>query len=582
MAWSENYKYKNPDITGLVDNVKKMMGVDSGAAGRRSRNMSDYLTGAKTEGQMFRNQVLDMISQLKRKSFDNPDLTDDQKLGRGLSTSFGDTALGVGREEMLASQLAEQEGKAQLQKQAVDKGNLIASLAKRLEVDGSPEHAKRVMTMPQGLPGSNVTVPARGYSEGDQERWARLIRTLQGGQVGTDMDYSGARGKSETTGKVGLFEARTTAAKNLGVANVELANKRTAEVLARTGNAGKLNAEKIKEIQDRVLINWNQGFQQATTAKKRRELLDQTIKTELQRTLGAKETVAKKKAETSMAQLELDELPTTLSYLRETYKQKKRKAAELARIAETDAKAAQELTDIKIEIAKLDKAIKEHGKGKAEAQEKTAESKETMTSMDLAGYKEKLKNLKEQREDLLAKGKILLENAKTDKQRKELDLEIKKELRPLEKEIKELAIEMADVNIRSKSRESLTKTQSPSEVERANQFKLEQIEAKKRSNSGSGSGTTTEELIEARMGVTNGEGTSTTGGLPAPVSKKSMPPDPEAKSVLNELLAVPPEQLLGWTEEDIEKAVAMIQQNFPNMHPERIKRLIGIQQNRSK
>ena len=37
--WSENYKYNNPDIGGLVDNVKRMMGVDSGAAGRRSRNM---------------------------------------------------------------------------------------------------------------------------------------------------------------------------------------------------------------------------------------------------------------------------------------------------------------------------------------------------------------------------------------------------------------------------------------------------------------------------------------------------------------------------------------------------------------
>jgi hypothetical protein len=74
MAWSENYKYKNPDITGLVDNVKKMMGVDSGAGGRRSRNMSDYLTGSKTEGEQLKNIMLGNKNQAFTQAIDSPEL----------------------------------------------------------------------------------------------------------------------------------------------------------------------------------------------------------------------------------------------------------------------------------------------------------------------------------------------------------------------------------------------------------------------------------------------------------------------------------------------------------------------------
>jgi hypothetical protein len=413
MAWSENYKYKNPDITGLVDNVKKMMGVDSGAGGRRSRNMSDYLTTSKTEGQQLKNTQQSMLVEAMKAALGQEGLSDDGRLLRAATTSSTDIGGGLSKEAMLASQIAEQEGKAQLQKQAVDKGNLIASLAKRLEVGGSPEHAKRVFTGPQGRPGiSNVTVPARGYSEGDQERWARLIRTLQGGQVGTDMDYSGARGKSETTGKVGLFEARTTAAKNLGVANVELANERTAEVLARTGNAGKLNAEKIKEIQDRVLINWNQGFQQATTAKKRRELLDQTIKTEIQKTLGAKETVKKKVAETSIAQKE-DEAKGGELYLDkralevklDTLKQKLLKETDNAKIAALNQKHAETLKLLEVETARA-------GKGKAVAQKEKAVNLASMSKKELDALDPKIKAQAEELQVKIRKGEQQIELAK--------------------------------------------------------------------------------------------------------------------------------------------------------------------------
>ena len=296
------------------------------------------------------------------------------------------------------------------------------------------------------------------------------------------------------------------------------------------------------EIRNRVLNDIAKLDQTILTEKKRRALIEEKMKTEAEKLTGEKALTSKRTTESASA------LKKHWNLAKELYLKAQKQKAEIEKL-----KTQNQTAEIKLSIAQKTKEYK-ITKARAESEEAkskatTAESKQEMTSMDLAGYKEKLKNLKEQREDLLAKGKILLENAKTEKQRKELDLEIQKESRPLEKEIKELAIEMADVNIRSKSRESLTKTKSPSEVEREKQLKLEQIEAKKRTGTGSGTGsTTTEEMIKAR----------------------------------NELLAVPPEQLLGWADEDIEKAVAMIQQKFPNMHPERIKRLIGIQQNRSK
>ena len=144
MAWSENYKYKNPDITEIADKVSRIMGIDSGAAGRRSRTMSDILTGAKTEGQQLKNTQQDILVKAIQAAVGQSGLDDDGRLLRAATTSSTDIGGGLSKEAMLASQLAEQEGKAQLQKQAVDKGNLIASLAKRLEVGGSPEHAKRV------------------------------------------------------------------------------------------------------------------------------------------------------------------------------------------------------------------------------------------------------------------------------------------------------------------------------------------------------------------------------------------------------------------------------------------------------
>ncbi len=522
MAWSENYKYKNPDITEIADKVSRIMGIDSGAAGRRSRTMSDILTGAKTEGQQLKNTQQDILVKAIQAAVGQSGLDDDGRLLRAATTSSTDIGGGLSKEAMLASQLAEQEGKAQLQKQAVDKGNLIASLAKRLEVGGSPEHAKRVMTMPQGLPGSNVTVPARGYSEGDQERWARLIRTLQGGQVGTDMDFSGAKGLREIQNIekkgdsfVSYNKARESAVQALTEPRVKEIEARTKKILSDLGINSDIGTAKINKINqaalDAALIAQQKGF----NLKDTNALINERILTEGQRL----------KKEGHLASKAGKEDDATGGKL---YRSKRKEEEELETV---------------------------------KTKKETAQSKANIASQDEKVHPQRLKDLQTQRTNVIEKGKVLLKNAKTEGKRKRLALEIDKELRPIEIRIKELAAEQADVNIRSKSRESLTRTQSPSEKAVEKLLQLSKIDKKNSSSSWDDAGKTA----------------TTTA-----TSQKGTGKDPIAMDIFKSLMTtVKPEVLKSWTPEETDNAVAMIKQKHPDMNEERIRRLIQTAQRRS-
>jgi len=112
MAFSENYKYKNPDVTGLVDNVKRMMGIDSGAAGRRSRNMSDFLTGAKTEGQLNKNVKSAALAELIKRFQADPTLSDKEKYSMFSGTGSGDIELGFNRREKRPFEVQQEQEKA--------------------------------------------------------------------------------------------------------------------------------------------------------------------------------------------------------------------------------------------------------------------------------------------------------------------------------------------------------------------------------------------------------------------------------------------------------------------------------------
>ena len=92
--WSENYKFKNPDITEIADNVSRIMGIDSGASGRRRDTMGNILTGAKTEGQIAKNVKLNAIAELAKRIFADSELTRDDKYSQLISKGNGDYQTG--------------------------------------------------------------------------------------------------------------------------------------------------------------------------------------------------------------------------------------------------------------------------------------------------------------------------------------------------------------------------------------------------------------------------------------------------------------------------------------------------------
>ena len=95
--WSENYKYKNPDITDIANNVSRIMGIDSGASGRRRDTMGNILTGAKTEGQQLKNIMLANKNQAFTQGINDPTLQNmfGKILGSMLSNPWSSNALAL-------------------------------------------------------------------------------------------------------------------------------------------------------------------------------------------------------------------------------------------------------------------------------------------------------------------------------------------------------------------------------------------------------------------------------------------------------------------------------------------------------
>jgi len=213
-------------------------------------------------------------------------------------------------------------------KQDMEKGNLINSLAQRLVSGGVPAYAKQV-----GRPDENITIQRQGYSPDQMEGLARVYRTLTGGTVGKNYDFSGqtkdritdAQVNTETA-KGRMYNYRAKGYKDVAAEDVKYLQQKTAEVLNRMELKGKLNETEIKVLEEKILIEWNKGFQAAKTAKKRRELLDKKIDTEVEnlktqkkKTLYEGKKVAtqderrkKVKAERKQEELILKELPNKL------------------------------------------------------------------------------------------------------------------------------------------------------------------------------------------------------------------------------------------------------------------------------
>ena len=189
--WSENTKYNNPDIGGLVNNVKRMMGVDSGAAGRRSRNMSDFLTTSKTEGQQLKNigqqnknVQLKAIADLVKRFMLNPELSDDQQYGR-ISSSGGEFGQYLKREALLEGEKDEQAAKVALAREKLGNQDMVKGLEKQILDYGkfgtsTPEYMKQV-----GPPNVNELQPGQEFTREGLAQLAQKLGILRGDTAGS-------------------------------------------------------------------------------------------------------------------------------------------------------------------------------------------------------------------------------------------------------------------------------------------------------------------------------------------------------------------------------------------------------------
>ena len=120
-------------------------------------------------------------------------------------------------------------------------------------------------------------------------------------------------------------------------------------------------------------------------------------------------------------------------------------------------------------------------------------------------------------------------------------------------------------------------TPSPSEMDRNRRFKEAQISAKNKT------GTSGVDNVEDFINKSLGKGDTTTSATTAsPPPPKGMSPDPIAVEIFDRLMTtVEPKVLKSWTPEEVDKAVAMIQEEHPKMDETRIRRLIQTAQRRS-
>ena len=570
---SNNEYYRSADITRPVENIKKILGL-SGTAD------SDYLTGlgkvSRLEGTEMDNRKKQGLWKALTDATGVEGLTLDQILMRHLGKDASDFqgAITGEKEQPFRVDIQRQKAKGAGSKAGVE--GILAGLAEQIAKHGMRPDPAEFEGGPAG--GRHLYDDAIAGAAANFEDIVRKYGAIKGGS---------SRGQHKTAAQAeALFKsdievedtqkqyniARTRVAEKIGEAKTKLAEERTNKVISDMNIGLDIAHEKINNLRqvglDAALIAQQRGL----NLKETNALIKKNVEIAAEKLKGAKADTSKKTTQAS------SELKKYWALAGELYRKAEKQKAEIRKLKQQTATA-----ESNRRVAELTEAyrvtIKKAQAAQAKSKASTADSKKQMASMDLQGYQEKLKTLKAIREKKLEEGKQRLANAKTEGERKKLDIEIKKELRPLDKQIKDLAIEMADVNIRSKSRESLMKTSSPAQMEREKQLKLEQIKAKQRSNSGSGtSGLSIDQLIDQQL---KGGGTSTTRGLPPAKTKKSMPPDPAAKAIFDNLMSVDPQVLKTWTPEEIDSAVAMAKQQFPNMKEARIRRLIQTAQRRS-
>ena len=385
--WSENYKFKNPDITEIADNVSRIMGIDSGASGRRRDTMGNILTGAKTEGQIAKNVKLNAIAELAKRIFAAPELTRGDKYSQLISTGSGDYETGRTKRGTRPSEIKKSESLA-------SKAGYDSDVA-----GGKAERDQMITTLAKNLmTRSDVDSP-------EYKRIAEQLGTLRGDTRTSAAVNLGMIGQEE---KEAGFKT-DTAETNLNIRK-EVLNflpKKQAEKLKNLENITKASEKKIK-IQESKL----------ETEKDRQELLE--ARTKQVRDLRAEKVLILKakgkaqKAKNNSLVKELEAKQKELDLKIEVQEQKIKTEKTRSKTAESKleeqelkTKATPEILRQKLEKTGLEiKRLAEQLKGdvsdserkrlNTELAEKTQEYKITKTKFEAMGAEDdvRLKNVR--------------------------------------------------------------------------------------------------------------------------------------------------------------------------------------------
>lgn len=557
---SQNRLWRNPEFEPIFEDVKRIMGIDKGAGARRSNTMRDILTTTKTQGEMAKNVPLNYLADLARKIMGTEGYSTDQKYGRLKSTGGGDLAKYLEGEALLP-------GKKELQGYDIDREKMIAGIANAMR-----DHKQRD-------PASFDTGEGKAKGLRDQQRkddilldkHARLYKLLTGtgGSPTTALDMTGERGEKKFQGEERRKDNESIAREKLtltkikyrelvGDKEVQKVEKEIDKIEKEMGLKEKLNTAQLMEIKNRVLNNVAELDQKILTEKgkrltevERRKLIKEKMKVEAKalEKEGYKASTAKKEDGAKGGEL----------YLRKRQQEEKleqlksaaRKEKDLEKKAKINAEIAEETKQYKITLEKLKTS-------KATTEDTTATEK-------LNQLKEKYETDKKILEQKLAK-------AKDDASRSKI-------LNEIEEKTKEFQIRKAELeatNLSTQIFKRMVDTPSPSQIKKEDELKQSQIDAKNRT------GTSGVDNVGDFINKTLGKGNATTPTTTASPSPKGMSPDPIAVEIFDRLMTtVEPEVLKSWTPEEVDKAVAMIQEQHPKMDEIRIRRLIQTAQRRS-
>ena len=300
---SENKYYESSDLTGLNQNLKRLLGM-SGSADRD--RLSDLRTFSLLQGTEMDNRKKDALWNALQDSIGQEGLTFDQILMRNLGKSATDIQGGFTGEALLPSKKRKSELLADQEQQVVDEGSLKKKLSERI-ANYTPFN-----------PSAPVTDDT-GQTRDQYDRDVRNLLVLSGLQPGINLDTTGERARlrdrlktqeseselAKDTSVIDLNKAKEEGYKNVSAEKVK-------KIQADVNSITTLTAARKKEIINRVLNNIAKLDQTILTEKSKRKLLDEKIKTEIQKELTETERTGKEKGKRKIVEKKLAKLPDKL------------------------------------------------------------------------------------------------------------------------------------------------------------------------------------------------------------------------------------------------------------------------------